>query len=193
MIMKILLRREYLREQVLLPYRLFGRLLHNFNGFCIFILSLCRNNLFHRDGLIFAQKKRVLTDNVLYTSVFGSHLLMVSVALCGCSCLDSFAHEDIDPLLLFLLSRERKKMSLLGKEVYVSSVLGVVPVVHIILLISPFAMLVCFNCWFIGLIFLDFLATRNCIAVRLIFNLNIFVDELVAKVHFPCLFFNYNW
>ena len=70
---------------------------------------------------------------------------MVGVALCGCSGFDRFAHEDIDPLFLFLFNRERKKMSLLGKEAYVPSVLGVIPVVNVVLLIFSLGVLMGLN------------------------------------------------
>lgn len=184
--MKILLSREKFREQVLFPNWLFGRLLnfHNFNGFYSFILDLCRNILLHNDFLSPSEKKSVFIDNVLYTSIFRDHLLVVGVALCGCSWFDGPAHEHIDPLLLLLLSRERKKMSLLGQEVYVPSVLGVVPVVHVVLLISPLAMLMGLNSWFIDRVLFGSLGSWNCIVGRLIFNLDIVVGDLVAKVHF---------
>lgn len=75
-------------------------------------------------------------------------------------------------------------MSQLGKEVYVPSVLGVVPVVHIVLLISPFAMLMSLNSLFIDRVLFGSLDSWNCIVGRLIFNLDSIVGDLVAKVHF---------
>jgi hypothetical protein len=60
------------------------------------------------------------------------------VALCGISGLYTFAHEDVDPHFFLLLSGEEEQVSVLGQEVDVPSVLGLVPVVLAFLQIAFF-------------------------------------------------------